>query len=117
MVTLSKRRGLNFVQCLIICFVLSGRVRAISVAMGLTPVMWTRISPMATFDTGGIHSYSFFSKFEYKLRVFQQTSTLLATLPLHFKSFKIGNTLWTMLPTCPLVSSFLNMTFSNRRLR
>ncbi|KAG6814013.1 hypothetical protein H0H92_003863 [Tricholoma furcatifolium] len=27
------------------------RVRAISVAMGLTPVMWTRISPTATFDT------------------------------------------------------------------
>ena len=29
------------------------RVRAISLAMGLTPVMWTRISPEATFDTGG----------------------------------------------------------------
>ncbi|KAF8168252.1 hypothetical protein B0H34DRAFT_645742 [Crassisporium funariophilum] len=27
------------------------RVRAISIAMGLTPVMWTRISPLATFDT------------------------------------------------------------------
>ncbi|KAG5644308.1 hypothetical protein DXG03_008726 [Asterophora parasitica] len=27
------------------------RVRAISTAMGLTPVMWTRISPVATFDT------------------------------------------------------------------
>ncbi|GLB36459.1 putative chitin deacetylase [Lyophyllum shimeji] len=27
------------------------RVRAISAAMGLTPVMWTRISPVATFDT------------------------------------------------------------------
>ncbi|KAF9568522.1 hypothetical protein CPC08DRAFT_813563 [Agrocybe pediades] len=27
------------------------RVRAISMAMGLTPVMWTRISPLATFDT------------------------------------------------------------------
>ncbi|KAG6820755.1 hypothetical protein H0H93_012019 [Arthromyces matolae] len=27
------------------------RVRAISVAMGLTPVIWTRISPTATFDT------------------------------------------------------------------
>ncbi|PPQ66102.1 hypothetical protein CVT26_010903 [Gymnopilus dilepis] len=27
------------------------RVRAISLAMGLTPVMWTRISPLATFDT------------------------------------------------------------------
>jgi hypothetical protein len=38
------------------------RVRAISLAMGLTPVMWTRISPLATFDTddfnihGGITS-------------------------------------------------------------
>jgi peptidoglycan/xylan/chitin deacetylase (PgdA/CDA1 family) len=28
------------------------RVRAISIAMGLTPVMWTRISPTATYDTG-----------------------------------------------------------------
>jgi peptidoglycan/xylan/chitin deacetylase (PgdA/CDA1 family) len=28
------------------------RVRAISLAMGLTPVIWTRISPQATFDTG-----------------------------------------------------------------
>ncbi|KAF8078307.1 chitin deacetylase [Lyophyllum atratum] len=27
------------------------RVRAISTAMGLTPVMWTRISPISTFDT------------------------------------------------------------------
>jgi peptidoglycan/xylan/chitin deacetylase (PgdA/CDA1 family) len=27
------------------------RVRNISMAMGLTPVMWTRISPTATFDT------------------------------------------------------------------
>ncbi|KDQ54795.1 carbohydrate esterase family 4 protein [Jaapia argillacea MUCL 33604] len=27
------------------------RVRAISIAMGLTPVMWTRIAPYATFDT------------------------------------------------------------------
>ncbi|PPQ62783.1 hypothetical protein CVT24_000477 [Panaeolus cyanescens] len=27
------------------------RVRAISIAMGLQPVMWTRISPLATFDT------------------------------------------------------------------
>ena len=29
------------------------RVRAISLAMGLTPIMWTRISAAATFDTGG----------------------------------------------------------------
>lgn len=28
------------------------RVRAISKAMGLEPIMWTRISPTATFDTG-----------------------------------------------------------------
>jgi peptidoglycan/xylan/chitin deacetylase (PgdA/CDA1 family) len=28
------------------------RVRAISLAMGLTPVIWTRLSPLATFDTG-----------------------------------------------------------------
>lgn len=28
------------------------RVRAISIAMGMTPVMWTRISEYATFDTG-----------------------------------------------------------------
>jgi len=27
------------------------RVRAICTAMGLTPILWTRISPMATFDT------------------------------------------------------------------
>jgi peptidoglycan/xylan/chitin deacetylase (PgdA/CDA1 family) len=27
------------------------RVRAISLAMGLTPVIWTRLSPVATFDT------------------------------------------------------------------
>lgn len=31
----------------------SDRVRAISLAMGLTPVIWSRISPLATFDTGG----------------------------------------------------------------
>ena len=29
------------------------RIRAISQAMDLTPIMWTRISPTATFDTGG----------------------------------------------------------------
>ncbi|KAJ8474489.1 hypothetical protein ONZ45_g15932 [Pleurotus djamor] len=28
------------------------RVRAISIAMGLTPILWTRISPTSTFDTG-----------------------------------------------------------------
>ena len=30
------------------------RIRAIGQAMDLTPVMWTRISPTATFDTGGM---------------------------------------------------------------
>lgn len=30
----------------------SDRVRSIAKAMELTPVMWTRISPVATFDTG-----------------------------------------------------------------
>ncbi|KAF5312597.1 hypothetical protein D9619_003476 [Psilocybe cf. subviscida] len=30
---------------------IDARVRAISLAMGLTPVIWTRISPEATFDT------------------------------------------------------------------
>ena len=36
----------------------SDRVRAISMAMGLTPVMWTRISPLATFDTDGKRPHS-----------------------------------------------------------
>jgi len=34
------------------------RVRAISLAMGLTPVMWTRISPQATFDTGDFNIHA-----------------------------------------------------------
>jgi len=34
------------------------RVRAISLAMGLTPVMWTRISPLATFDTDDFNIHS-----------------------------------------------------------
>jgi len=34
------------------------RVRAISLAMGLTPVMWTRISPLATFDTGDFNVHA-----------------------------------------------------------
>lgn len=55
METLSKWRGLNLVQSLTIEFVVfSDRVRAISIAMGLTPVIWTRLSPQVTFDTGGI---------------------------------------------------------------
>jgi len=34
------------------------RVRAISLAMGLTPVMWTRLSPLATFDTGDFNVHA-----------------------------------------------------------
>jgi peptidoglycan/xylan/chitin deacetylase (PgdA/CDA1 family) len=34
------------------------RVRAISLAMGLTPVMWTRLSPQATFDTGDFNVHA-----------------------------------------------------------
>ncbi|KAJ6627292.1 hypothetical protein B0H10DRAFT_1996410 [Mycena sp. CBHHK59/15] len=34
------------------------RVRAIAEAMGLTPVMWTRISPLATFDTDDFDLHS-----------------------------------------------------------
>jgi len=34
------------------------RVRAISIAMGLTPVIWTRISPLATFDTGDFNIHA-----------------------------------------------------------
>ena len=34
-------------------FCYSDRVRKISLALGMTPVMWTRISQTATFDTGG----------------------------------------------------------------
>ena len=32
---------------------IDNRVRAISLAMGLIPIMWTRISATSTFDTGG----------------------------------------------------------------
>jgi hypothetical protein len=38
---------------LTIYFIDSNRVRAISLAMGLQPVMWTRVSVSETFDTGG----------------------------------------------------------------
>jgi len=34
------------------------RVRAISLAMGLKPIMWTRISPTATFDTGDFNIHA-----------------------------------------------------------
>lgn len=34
------------------------RVRNISIAMGLTPVMWTRISPLATYDTDDFDLHS-----------------------------------------------------------
>jgi hypothetical protein len=33
--------------------VFSDCVRNISIALGLTPVMWTRLSPTATFATDG----------------------------------------------------------------
>lgn len=58
MVTSSKMNGLNPVLISDYSF-FSDRVRAISVAMGLTPIIWTRISPTATFDTGGICFYVF----------------------------------------------------------
>jgi len=34
---------------------IDNRVRAISIAMGLQPIMWTRLSPVATFDTGDFY--------------------------------------------------------------
>ncbi|KAJ7456602.1 hypothetical protein FB451DRAFT_1353908 [Mycena latifolia] len=37
---------------------IDNRVRAIAKAMGLTPVMWTRISPLATFDTDDFDLHS-----------------------------------------------------------
>jgi len=37
---------------------IDNRVRAISIAMGLTPVMWTRISPTSTFDTDDFNIHS-----------------------------------------------------------
>lgn len=53
---------------------IDGRVRAISAAMGLTPVMWTRISPGVTFDTGDFYiasntttSYQVIQNWEYIL--------------------------------------------------
>jgi hypothetical protein len=39
---------------LTIILLLSDRVRAISMAMNMYPVMWTRINATATFDTDGI---------------------------------------------------------------
>ena len=59
MVTLSKWHGLSLAlfDYLIVCFVFSRRVHAISVAMDLVPVLWTQPSPTVTFDTGGIHFY------------------------------------------------------------
>lgn len=38
---------------LTIILLLSDRVRAISMAMNMYPVMWTRINATATFDTDG----------------------------------------------------------------
>jgi len=37
---------------------IDNRVRAISLAMGLFPVIWTRISPQATFDTDDFNIHS-----------------------------------------------------------
>jgi peptidoglycan/xylan/chitin deacetylase (PgdA/CDA1 family) len=58
------------------------RVRAISLAMGLTPVMWTRISARATFDTDDfdIHSgatsvYQVLQNWEYILGNVTQIQT------------------------------------------
>jgi peptidoglycan/xylan/chitin deacetylase (PgdA/CDA1 family) len=44
-------------------FMISNRVRAIAKAMNLVPVMWTRLSPLATFDTGGTCVLSTETKF------------------------------------------------------
>ncbi|KAG6817613.1 hypothetical protein H0H87_006241 [Tephrocybe sp. NHM501043] len=44
------------------------RVRAISIAMGLTPVMWTRISPTATFDTDDFDIHSGITTVEHVLQ-------------------------------------------------
>ena len=39
----------------------SDRVRNISIAMGMTPVIWTRVSATTTFDTGGQADYCLFA--------------------------------------------------------
>ena len=45
---------------LTVILLLSDRVRAISMAMNMYPVMWTRINATATFDTDGERlSFSF----------------------------------------------------------
>ncbi|RDB29322.1 Chitin deacetylase [Hypsizygus marmoreus] len=44
------------------------RVRAISTAMGLTPVMWTRISAAATFDTDDFDIHSGLTTVEHVLQ-------------------------------------------------
>jgi len=98
MVTLSKRYGFKRCSNIDYSFVFSERVRAISIAMGLRPVIWTRLSPTVTFDTGGTYSY-YFSKFAHQLKwasidyniagnttssfqVIQNWENILATLPL-----------------------------------
>lgn len=40
-------------MALTIILLLSDRVRALSMAMNMYPVMWTRINATATFDTDG----------------------------------------------------------------
>ncbi|KAF8640915.1 hypothetical protein AX17_000563 [Amanita inopinata Kibby_2008] len=47
---------------------IDNRVRAISTAMGLTPVMWTRISPAATFDTQDFDIHGGFTPVEKVLQ-------------------------------------------------
>lgn len=66
----------------------SDRVRAISVAMGLTPVMWTRISPLATFDTDGWFPILVIAL--VNLILLTQTSTSPVVLLLYSKSCKTG---------------------------
>ena len=52
MVILSESENTSVPFLVILILPPSDRVRAIAKAMELTPVMWTRISPTATFDTG-----------------------------------------------------------------
>jgi len=61
---------------------IDSRVRALCVAMNLTPVMWTRISPTATFDTGDFYiasntttSYQVIQNWEYILNNATSLST------------------------------------------
>jgi len=55
------------------------RVRAISAAMGLTPVMWTRISPMATFDTDDFNIHSGLTSVQQVLQNWENILTNVET--------------------------------------